>query len=53
MPSGQPCKHARKYLPQPEREVSSPAGDSIRPEGKWHGYNGPWIEDETKAAGMA
>jgi hypothetical protein len=50
---GQPCKHARKYFPQQEREVSAPAGDSIRPTGKWHGNNGPWIEDEVKATGEA
>jgi hypothetical protein len=50
---GQPCKHARKYFPQQKREVSTPAVDSIRPEGKWHGHNGPWIEDEVKATGEA
>jgi len=50
---GQPCKHARKYFTQPKREVSAPAGDSIRQEGKWHGHNGPWIEDEVKATGEA
>ena len=47
----QPCKHARKYFPQAKREVSAPAADSIRPAGKWHGHNGPWIEDEVKATG--
>lgn len=50
---GHPCKHARKYFPQPKREVSAPAADSIRSEGKWHGHNGPWIEDEVKAEGVA
>jgi len=50
---GQPCKHARKYFPKPKREASEPAVDSIRPEGKWHGHNGPWIEDEVKAMGEA
>jgi hypothetical protein len=50
---GHPCKHARKYFPQPKREVSAPAVDSIRPEGKWHGHNGPWIEDEVMATGEA
>ena len=50
---GHPCKHARKYFPQSKREVFAPALDSIRPEGKWHGHNGPWIEDKVKATGMA
>jgi hypothetical protein len=35
-----PCKHARKYFPQPKREVATEG--SIRPEGKWPGgFNGP------------
>lgn len=39
---GQPCKHARKYFPQPKREVATEGQDSIRPEGKWPGgHNGP------------
>ena len=50
---GQPCKHARKCFPQPKREVSVPAVDSIRPGGKWHGHKGPWIEDEVKATAGA
>ena len=50
---GQPCKHARKHFPQPKREVSAPAVDSIRPEGKWHGHNGPWIEDKVRVTGEA
>ena len=37
---GQPCKHQRKYFPQPKREVAEPS--SIRPECKWPGgLNGP------------
>ena len=43
---GQPCKHARKYFPQPK--VTAPTVDSIKPEGKWPGgRNGP--VDEIKA----
>ena len=49
----QPCKHARKYFPQSKREVSAPAVDSIRLAGKWHGHNGPWIEDKVKSSGDA
>ena len=43
-----PCKHQRKYFPQPE--TTKPAAvDSIRPTGKWPGgHNGP-VEDELKA----
>jgi len=37
---GQPCKHARKYFPQPK--VAAPAVDSIKPAAKWPGgRNGP------------
>jgi len=44
---GQPCKHARKYFPQPK--ATAPTVDSIKPEGKWPGgHNGP-VEDEIKA----
>ena len=50
---GHPCKHARKYFSQPKREVSALVVDSIRPDGKWHGQNGPWIEDEVKATAGA
>ena len=55
---GQPCKHARKYFPQPKREAASeeptegakrlarPSEDSIKPAAKWPGgHNGP-VEDE-------
>ena len=51
---GQPCKHARKYFPQPKRETATeeptegsrrlakPPEDSIRPTYKWPGgLNGP------------
>ena len=39
---GQLCKHARKYFPQPKRDVATEGQDSIRPEGKWPGgHNGP------------
>ena len=50
---GQPCKHARKYFTQSKSELSTPAVASIGPEGKWHGHNGPWIEDKVKATGAA
>jgi len=49
-----PCKHARKYFPQPKKEAATeeptegakrlarPPEDSIRPAGKWPGgLNGP------------
>lgn len=55
-----PCKHARKYFPQPKREVvteepiqgarrlARPPEESIRPTGKWPGgRNGP-VEDDIK-----
>ena len=44
---GQPCKHSRKYFPQPKKEVDVPdIVDSIRPAGKWPGgYNGPIDND--------
>ena len=51
---GQPCKHSRKYFPQPKREAATeeltesprrlakPPEDSIRPTCKWPGgLNGP------------
>jgi len=51
---GQPCKHSRKYFPQPKMEVATeeptegprrlakPPEDSIRPTCKWPGgLNGP------------
>lgn len=57
-----PCKHARKYFPQPKREAATeeptegarrlarPPEDSIRPTGKWPGgFNGPVDPDEIKA----
>lgn len=57
---GQPCKHSRKYFPQPTKEaaeeptegplrLAKPPKDSIRPTGKWAGgFNGP--VDEIKEA---
>jgi hypothetical protein len=49
-----PCKHARKYFPQPKKEVATeepaegakrlarPPEECIRPAGKWPGgHNGP------------
>jgi hypothetical protein len=55
-----PCKHARKYFPQPKRDVATeeptqgarrlarPLEDSIRTTGKWPGgHNGP-VEDDIK-----
>lgn len=37
---GKPCKHSRKYFPQPK--PAQAREDSIRPTGKWPGgYNGP------------
>jgi len=37
---GQPCKHQRKYFPQPVRTLN--LADEIRPAGRWPGgYNGP------------
>ena len=52
---GQICKHSKRYFPASRRDaateepikaplrLSRPAGDSIRPEGKWPGgLNGPF-----------
>ena len=45
-----PCKHQRKYFPQPEATKVLSANDSIRPEGKWAGgMNGPIDPDQIKA----
>lgn len=45
---GQPCKHQRKYFPQPVPHVAQnadDAGPSLRPTGKWFGgHNGPVLE---------
>ena len=39
---GQPCKHQRKYFPQPETTKVVSANDSIKPAAAWPGgHNGP------------
>ena len=58
-----PCKHVRKYFPQPKGEVATqeptqgarrlarpPEESSLRPTGKWDGgFNGPVDPSEIKA----
>jgi hypothetical protein len=39
---GKPCKHSRKYFPQPKKAAEAATTDSIKPAGKWPGgHNGP------------
>ena len=45
-----PCKHQRKFFPQPK--AAKPASDngSIAPAAKWAGgHNGPWLDDKVVA----
>lgn len=45
---GQPCKHARKYFPQPKATAPVSTEDSIAPVAKWPGgHRGP-VEDDLK-----
>jgi hypothetical protein len=46
---GSPCKHQRKYFPQPKAERPVSDSDSIAPTAKWAGgRNGPVDPDELK-----
>jgi len=45
---GSPCKHQRKYFPQPKTAAPVSTEDSIAPAAKWPGgHNGP-VEDDLK-----
>lgn len=45
-----PCKHQRKYFPQPKIAAPVSIEDSIAPVAKWAGgHNGPWIDDKVVA----
>jgi hypothetical protein len=45
---GQRCKHQRLYFPE-EHTTTKPAAAAPNA-GRWHGHNGPWIEDEARPA---
>ena len=49
-PNG-PCKHMRRYFAE---QQATKRPDATAPNaGRWHGHNGPWIEDEpTKAPSL-
>jgi len=46
-PNG-PCKHMRRYFPE-SKQATKP-GAAAPNTGKWHGHNGPWIEEERMPA---
>ena len=49
-PNG-PCKHMRRYFAE-QQATKRPAATAPNA-GRWHGHNGPWIEDEpTKAPSL-
>jgi predicted nucleic acid-binding Zn finger protein len=48
---GKACKHQRKHFP--EQQTAKPATIKQPNAGRWHGQNGPWIEDEARPAKAA
>lgn len=42
----QRCKHQRKHFP--EEQTTIPPACLTSAAGKWHGHNGPFIEDEAR-----
>ena len=49
-PNG-PCKHMRRYFA--EQQATKRLAATAPNAGRWHGHNGPWIEDEpTKAPSL-
>ena len=49
---GQRCKHQRQHFPEQARNITTkqPKTTKSPNAGRWHGHNGPFIEDEARPA---